>query len=206
MNEIPLELTICSWMEFNKRVAEERFDAIVSVKNPSTSHHFRDVRTLQRHSRLLQHCNKVICLDFYDITDDRPSVRGPTRSVIEQIVRFARMLPRGSRVIVHCMAGISRSTAAAIILLREHGLSHEQALAEVVVRRPIAWPNKRMLDLYERVKDSVTPSILELLAPTNSDDDNDDSGNETEERKERECDNDDDDDDVYVGEDEKKIE
>lgn len=188
MNEIPLELTICSWLEFNKRVAEERFDAIVSVKDPSTSHHFRDVRTLQRHSRLLQHCSKVICLDFYDITDDRPSVRGPTRSVIEQIVRFARTLPRGSRVIVHCMAGISRSTAAAIILLREHGLSHEQALAEVVVRRPIAWPNKRMLALYELVKDSVTPSILELLVPTNSNDDDAENDEANDKEKLQNCD------------------
>lgn len=174
MSGIPISLTICSWREFNVRLTEERFDVIVSFKDPTRSPNWGDVRTFQRHSWLLNHCDKVICLDFYDTTERRPNVRGPTASVIERLVRFFRTVKPGSKVIVHCMAGISRSTAAATILLREMGVEHELALSEVIRVRAIAKPNTLMLELYESVKDALTPTVLEMLVLPNADEDVDD--------------------------------
>lgn len=48
----------------------------------------------------------------------------------------------GGRVLVHCAAGVSRSSSVVIYhLMREHALSYEQALATVKAVRHIVQPN-----------------------------------------------------------------
>ncbi|KAI7834370.1 protein-tyrosine phosphatase-like protein [Kickxella alabastrina] len=53
----------------------------------------------------------------------------------------------GGRVLVHCMAGQSRSaTAAAAYLMHEQKLTAEQAVQAVKQRRPQIYPNQGFLD------------------------------------------------------------
>lgn len=73
---------------------------------------------------------------------------GPDESHVEQIIATAESLrERSGRVLVHCAAGISRSSAAAVILqtaLLGPG-SEEEVVRRVLEQRPIARPNRRMI-------------------------------------------------------------
>src|SRR5207244_5610784 len=52
-------------------------------------------------------------------------------------------------LLVHCHAGVSRSTAAAALILAQARPDRpaEEALLTVVRRRPRAWPNLRIIEL-----------------------------------------------------------
>jgi predicted protein tyrosine phosphatase len=53
---------------------------------------------------------------------------------------------------VHCHAGVSRSTAAAAILLAQRNPGEEAAAFRHVARiRPGAWPNRRMVEIADRL-------------------------------------------------------
>lgn len=78
---------------------------------------------------------------FSDPLDDL----GPTLADVRAIVDFAKQLPSDARLVIHCEAGISRSTAAAMIVLSVRGVSPDgiqKILREVA---PQADPNLRML-------------------------------------------------------------
>ena len=79
---------------------------------------------------------------------------GATEKDIQQIITLAQEL-RGKtgRVLVHCEAGVSRSTAAALIMYAcwlGSGREHE-AMRRVMTQRPIAMPNPRMVEIADRL-------------------------------------------------------
>ena len=71
----------------------------------------------------------------------------PSSDHIAEILTFARDWDRKQPFLVHCWAGISRSTAAAYILLNDiHGPGHEEAIARALrSRAPHAQPNRLMI-------------------------------------------------------------
>mmetsp|Transcript_10306 Transcript_10306/g.35044 ORF Transcript_10306/g.35044 Transcript_10306/m.35044 type:complete len:225 (-) Transcript_10306:242-916(-) len=73
--------------------------------------------------------------------EDTPSQ--PLAHVLPRAVRFVRdSLRGGERVLVHCVAGMSRSAAVVTAhLMREEGLTAARALASVQRARPCANPN-----------------------------------------------------------------
>jgi predicted protein tyrosine phosphatase len=77
---------------------------------------------------------------------------GPSTEHIARLIWFARQvdLTRGT-VLVHCEAGISRSVAAAAILLAvARGPGQEAAaLGEALCAQPEGRPNQRMLELAD---------------------------------------------------------
>ncbi len=73
---------------------------------------------------------------------------GPTEGDVRQIINLAELLSRDSgKVLIHCEAGVSRSTAAALIMYACWlGPGREQeAMQRVVAQRPVAIPNRRMV-------------------------------------------------------------
>lgn len=81
----------------------------------------------------------VICED--QLNADDPNA--PTLENVEFILDWGRTLPDDAVVLVHCEAGISRSTAAAMALLIQHkGIEHiDECVAEILAVRPNACPN-----------------------------------------------------------------
>ena len=81
---------------------------------------------------------------------------GATEEDVWRIIRLAEDLRSGTgRVLIHCEAGISRSTAAALIMYACWlGPGRErEALGRVLMQRPIAIPNRRMVELADRLLD-----------------------------------------------------
>lgn len=141
MSIAPLQLTICRVGELAQLLKTNTFDAIISIKDPSNNPLHRVKKNRKRLAQLSKYCATVLCLDF----EDNEFV---TPDVVTAIVEFAKTLPLGARVLVHCMAGRCRSTAAGIIALRVKGMDYTSAFAEVLRVRPIAAPNATMLRLY----------------------------------------------------------
>jgi predicted protein tyrosine phosphatase len=79
---------------------------------------------------------------------------GATEEDVMRIIRVAEELRSGSgKILIHCEAGVSRSSAAALIMHTcwlEIGRERE-AMARVLAQRPIAVPNRRMVGLADRL-------------------------------------------------------
>ena len=89
-------------------------------------------------------------LRFHDIIEPTPDRLAPSREDVARLLEFGTELSAASRshLLVHCHAGVSRSTAAATLILAQAQPDRpaSEALDAVVRMRPRAWPNLRMLE------------------------------------------------------------
>jgi hypothetical protein len=83
-----------------------------------------------------------LLLHFEDNLDESEP-NGPTIAHVEQILEWGRSLPDDAVVLVHCEAGVSRSTAAALALLvQHHGKDKiDECISLLLDVRPVACPN-----------------------------------------------------------------
>jgi predicted protein tyrosine phosphatase len=124
---------------------------------------------------------------FYDISDeDLKEPNNPKKWIknmpqekhLIPIIRFIKTLVNSEKVYqlgINCFAGISRSTALAIVALVLSGKSPSIALEYVLSIRPFAWPNLRILrlvsemldqpELYKYVKNWKTNQEGKLYTP-----------------------------------------
>jgi predicted protein tyrosine phosphatase len=94
-------------------------------------------------------------LRFHDIIDPLPGLRLPQADDVAALLRFAReaQAEPGGHLLVHCQKGMSRSTASLALILAQArpDRAAEDVLADIVQRRPKAWPNLRILELGDAV-------------------------------------------------------
>lgn len=87
---------------------------------------------------------RVECEDSADETN----AQAPTRRDVHSIVSFAPVVAQlGGRCLIHCEAGISRSTAAAAIIARVLAGPGSESEAVALIRKlvPEAAPNRLMI-------------------------------------------------------------
>ncbi|MDM8559620.1 hypothetical protein [Candidatus Parabeggiatoa sp. HSG14] len=70
---------------------------------------------------------------------------------IQDILEFTALLQSTDKLLVHCHAGVSRSTAVACGVLCQHGLTPIEAVKHVVSIRPQAFPNRLILRLFDEI-------------------------------------------------------
>jgi predicted protein tyrosine phosphatase len=91
-----------------------------------------------------------LALRFNDIIDPRPDQLAPASADVARLLAFGREpdLTAGSHLLIHCHAGVSRSTAAAALILAQArpDRAAREALEAVAQLRPRAWPNLRILE------------------------------------------------------------
>jgi predicted protein tyrosine phosphatase len=102
-------------------------------------------------------------LNFHDVIEAEPGWIAPERFDVELLLAFGRSLgeiadeagaePAATHLLVHCHAGVSRSTAAAILLLAQHepARSAQNVVGQVIRSRPRAWPNLRMIEMGDEL-------------------------------------------------------
>ena len=87
-----------------------------------------------------------------DITEQIEGFVAPSDFHIEQLLNFVRGWNRGAPMVVHCYAGISRSTAsafAAVCMLNPH--RDEISIArQIRAASPIASPNRLIVSLADK--------------------------------------------------------
>jgi predicted protein tyrosine phosphatase len=88
-------------------------------------------------------------LAMNDICEPQPGLVVPCESHVSDLVRFARDWDRQAPLLIHCWAGISRSTAAAFITLCAlNPEGSELELARALRRAsPTAYPNRLLVAL-----------------------------------------------------------
>jgi predicted protein tyrosine phosphatase len=104
-----------------------------------------------------------------DITEHMDGFVAPCETHIEQILNFVRSWDRSAPMVVHCFAGISRSTAsafAAACMLNPH--RDEIAIArQIRAASPIAQPNRLIVSLADRAlsRDGRMLRALDEMGP-----------------------------------------
>lgn len=89
-------------------------------------------------------------LRFHDIVDPRPGEVLPDRTHVDTILAFGRTLAtERASLLVHCHAGISRSTASMALVIAQAmpDWSADMVLRAVHGIREKAWPNLRLMEL-----------------------------------------------------------
>jgi predicted protein tyrosine phosphatase len=90
-------------------------------------------------------------LRLHDITLPMDGYISPQTEHIERLVTFVRSWDRSAPMVVHCYAGISRSTAAAFVSVCVLNPKRDEMTVAQALRRasPTALPNIRMVKLAD---------------------------------------------------------
>ncbi|HEY4985265.1 MAG TPA: protein-tyrosine phosphatase family protein [Bradyrhizobium sp.] len=109
-----------------------------------------NVEQVQRPQSVLPANHLKVSMD--DITEQLDGFVAPSELHIEKVLNFVRGWDRNAPMVVHCYAGISRSTAsafAAVCLLNPHRDEIEIA-RQIRAASPIASPNRLIVGLADK--------------------------------------------------------
>jgi predicted protein tyrosine phosphatase len=125
-----------------------------TVKTTGASHVLTvmaNVDQVQRPVSVLPANHLKVAMD--DITEQVDGFVAPSEQHIEKVLAFVRGWDRNAPLVVHCYAGISRSTAsafAAACMLNPH--KDEISIArQIRAASPIASPNRLIVSLADKV-------------------------------------------------------
>jgi predicted protein tyrosine phosphatase len=126
-----------------------------------------NVDQVQRPESVLPANHLKVSMD--DITEQIDGFVAPCDSHIEQVLNFVRGWDRSAPLVVHCYAGISRSTAsafAAVCALNPH--RDEMSIArQIRAASPIASPNRLIVTLADKAlgRDGRMLRALDEMGP-----------------------------------------
>lgn len=88
-----------------------------------------------------------LTVPIHDIVDDIGDWRAPDVSHAESVIRFVESWDRTAPMLIHCWAGISRSTASAFITACVHNPHVDEGEIASAIRSAsiTAQPNKRLI-------------------------------------------------------------
>jgi predicted protein tyrosine phosphatase len=95
--------------------------------------------------------DKHLVVALSDIVVEEPGHTLPNESHVETLLDFVRKWDQTEPLLIHCWAGVSRSTAAAFIAACALRPQHDEALIARAVRTnsPTATPNPRLIAIAD---------------------------------------------------------
>lgn len=92
-------------------------------------------------------------LSMNDISEPRPGLVVPSQIHVAELIQFALDWDRQAPLLIHCWAGISRSTAGAFISLCALNPEMDERDLALKLRdaSPTAYPNRRLVALADQV-------------------------------------------------------
>jgi len=140
---LPYHVTVCGLDELDLH-AEAGVSHAISIIDPDepTPGILRDYPALREHW----------VLRFHDVSRALPGARAPQAQDVADLLNVGEQLAadRPGHLLIHCHAGVSRSAAAAVILMAREAPGREREAVETVYRlRPVAAPNARMIKLAD---------------------------------------------------------
>jgi len=136
-------IIVCPLSSVQKLVDDHRVEHVVSLLGPETAHrHFSGIRQ-DRHLKLT----------FHDIVEPMEGFSPPRAEDTKRLITFVDTWDQAAPMLIHCWAGISRSTASAFIAMcmlrpqdNEEGIAHELRGAS-----PSATPNRLIVSHADRL-------------------------------------------------------
>lgn len=104
------------------------------------------------------------CIEKFNDTEDDSNIAAPTQSQISKLIEFGSS--NNDPILIHCHAGISRSTATAIGVSVSRGLSPEDAFEALIAVHPTDnrfCPNSLILSHVELCLDLKSGSLTSLV-------------------------------------------
>ena len=94
-----------------------------------------------------------LILSMNDITVEQADMTLPGEAHVQSLLDFAREWDRTAPLVIHCFAGISRSTAAAYSVAAALAPKRDEAELAATLRRlsPSATPNARLIAIADRL-------------------------------------------------------
>jgi len=142
---VPFQVTICGIDELEWHCAGS-VTHVLSILDPG----WPEPESLSRFD-----INRRLRLRFHDVIESQPGWIAPERWDVELLLAFSRDLAMSeeAHLLVHCHAGVSRSTAAATLVMAQTCPDRpaEEVLREVARLRPRAWPNLRILEFGDDI-------------------------------------------------------
>lgn len=134
---------VCSLARLEETVASTGAKRILSLVNAGTP------MTIPAHVTGENH----LFLPMNDIVEDLPGMTPPGEAHVSQLLAWLEGWDRAQPLVIHCFAGISRSTAAAYVsVLALNPARDEEELAWTLrARAPSATPNRRIVEIADRV-------------------------------------------------------
>lgn len=141
----PDTVLVCPLSLVPSTVETARVSHLVTLINGETLIETPESIGTERHLRLAMN----------DIAEPRDGLVVPTEDHVETLIRFAEDWDQKAPLLIHCWAGISRSTAGAfVVLCALNPHADEHSLARALRRAsPTAYPNRRIVALADNVLD-----------------------------------------------------
>ena len=133
------------------RSYDQNYTAWITTVDPEDE---KDCHTIKRllGRRKVPHFHRF----FRDYEDGEIDVdkHGPSKEDIIEIVDFLKSLKMDTKehlLGINCMAGVARSTAIGMVAWMIQGYQPEIALDKILLTRKCAWPNNRILRMYDEI-------------------------------------------------------
>lgn len=133
---------VCGLDEMPHCVAELRPARLISLLPPQEQPPTPRQIASSDHLRLL----------IDDVDEPGAGANAPARPHIETLVSFLRSSPLGPSILIHCLAGVSRSPAAALIAMALDAPGREREVARLLrSAAPFVDPNPLMIQVADEV-------------------------------------------------------
>ena len=138
-----MQLIVCGLADVEPLLAARRPSHMITLLDPATLIAMPTVLAPERHLRL----------GVNDIVEPMEDMVAPDPTVVGRILAFGRTWDGAQPMLIHCWAGISRSTAAAFVLACERSpRAQERTIARAMRRAaPHASPNRRIVALADQL-------------------------------------------------------
>lgn len=140
---LPFRLSICGVAELHRFAGE--VSHILGILDPGTP---------EPQYQLFHPKAECAGFRFYDIVLDEPQKAMPSEDNVAAILDVGDRLAKADvrHLLIHCFAGVSRSTAAAVTLMAQRNPGREaEVFAALGDIRPRAWPNSVMVAHADRL-------------------------------------------------------
>jgi predicted protein tyrosine phosphatase len=134
---------VCSLAQLHRTVEEHRASHIVTL--------LRDVHLVQRPATITEDNHLILGMD--DIPEPVDGYVAPDAQHVEKLIAFARGWDRSAPMVVHCYAGISRSTAGAFVAACALNPNRNELRIAQDLRRlsDTATPNRRIVSIADDI-------------------------------------------------------
>ena len=134
-------MIVCSRNQVRKMVKKHNITHIISITDVNKNNLFITPRMVNI---------PILKLSFEDVlSHDEPN--SPTQNDIEKILNWSFNINSIQGILVHCEAGVCRSTAVALAILAQKMCNEQKAIQKLLHIAPWACPNPVVSELADNI-------------------------------------------------------